>query len=243
MSGKIGYDGAGDTTITLMGAMYFDGKFTASSSFTATHIKVYIGDTNNHYLSCAIYDVGSPQKLIQSSNFITPVANSWNIVDLAGASIVNGTEYWLCFTGTGGFDALSMKVKYLAGAGAGDGDDFLWPLGWVDHYINNPNTHEYCIMAYGDGLNPAANFTGTPVTFTYPAKVAFTDTSTNSPTSWDWDFGDGSFHSTDQNPTHIYLHTGSFAVVLIATNSYGPGTKTALAFITSSASLILGNNY
>lgn len=47
--------------------------------------------------------------------------------------------------------------------------------------------------------------------FTYAVEgdqVRFTDTSGEQPTSWDWDFGDGSPHSTLQNPTHRYPKSG-----------------------------------
>ena len=37
---------------------------------------------------------------------------------------------------------------------------------------------------------PVANFVGTPTTGTNPLTVQFTDTSTGSPTSWNWNFGD-----------------------------------------------------
>jgi len=54
--------------------------------------------------------------------------------------------------------------------------------------------------------------------------VQFTDTSTGSPTSWSWSFGDG--HSaTQQNPTHSYISAGNYLVTLTATNQYGSNTS------------------
>ncbi len=53
--------------------------------------------------------------------------------------------------------------------------------------------------------------------------VDFTDNSTNSPTSWLWDFGDGNT-STMQNPQHTYASFGTFNVCLTATNSAGSNT-------------------
>ena len=44
--------------------------------------------------------------------------------------------------------------------------------------------------------------------------VQFTDTSTGGPTSWSWDFGDGTT-STAQNPSHPY-GPGTFTVKLTA---------------------------
>lgn len=48
----------------------------------------------------------------------------------------------------------------------------------------------------------------------------FTDQSTGSPTSWNWDFGDGS-SSTQQNPSHTYSTPGAYNVTLTASNANG----------------------
>ena len=40
-------------------------------------------------------------------------------------------------------------------------------------------------------------------------------------TAWDWDFGDGSPHSSAQNPSHTYTSVGTFTPVLAATNNQG----------------------
>ena len=51
----------------------------------------------------------------------------------------------------------------------------------------------------------------------------FIDQSTNEPSSWMWDFGDGNT-STEQNPVHIYTAQGTFNVCLTAANSTGSNT-------------------
>ena len=53
-------------------------------------------------------------------------------------------------------------------------------------------------------INPApvASFATSATTGVAPLSVQFTDTSTNSPMSWSWTFGDSS-DSSQQNPTHI----------------------------------------
>jgi PKD repeat protein len=50
-----------------------------------------------------------------------------------------------------------------------------------------------------------------------PLAVTFIDLSAGGPTSWLWDFGDGS-KDTVQNPTHTYDDTGYFDVKLVVTN-------------------------
>ncbi len=59
----------------------------------------------------------------------------------------------------------------------------------------------------------AANFTASPISGCSPLKVQFKDGSIGKPTSWLWDFGDGTT-STEQNPIHIYEEGGRYTVSL-----------------------------
>ncbi len=60
-----------------------------------------------------------------------------------------------------------------------------------------------------------------------PLTVQFNDLSTGNPTTWNWDFGDGT-NSTTKNPTHTYLATGTYTVTLRAGSgtAWGSATKT-----------------
>jgi PKD repeat protein len=81
------------------------------------------------------------------------------------------------------------------------------------------------------GTTPAAPtgaFTASTTSGTAPLPVQFTDTSTGSPTSWAWTFGDGGT-STAQNPSHTFAAAGTYTVTLRATNATGtsaPVTRT-----------------
>ena len=77
---------------------------------------------------------------------------------------------------------------------------------------------------------PVANFTGTPRTGAIPLAVTFTDISTNNPTSWLWNFGDGNT-STAQNPTNTYVAAGNYSVQLTATNAGGSNTSLQNGYI------------
>lgn len=58
-------------------------------------------------------------------------------------------------------------------------------------------------------------------TYTLPSSnvVHLTDTSTGGATTWDWDFGDGTAHSTVQNPPdHTYASGGTYTVHLTVTD-------------------------
>lgn len=83
-------------------------------------------------------------------------------------------------------------------------------------------------------IPPVAAFSGTPTTGTAPMSVTFTDQSTNSPTSWLWNFGDGNTTgNTLKNPTHLYTSPGSYTVTLTVTNAAGSGSSTQLGYITA----------
>ncbi|MFA5237374.1 MAG: PKD domain-containing protein [Methanoregula sp.] len=79
---------------------------------------------------------------------------------------------------------------------------------------------------------PVANFTGTPLAGTAPLTVRFTDQSSNSPTSWSWNFGDGdTTNASIQNPVHGYAHSGNYTVSLTVTNGVGNNTLTKTNYI------------
>jgi len=77
------------------------------------------------------------------------------------------------------------------------------------------------------GIGPMADFV--PVIIPYqknsvPLQVQFVDQSSNVPTSWEWDFGDGQT-SGAQNPKHTYVSEGVYTVTLMVRNNFGEDTK------------------
>lgn len=63
-----------------------------------------------------------------------------------------------------------------------------------------------------------------------PLTVQFTDESTFA-VSWEWNFGDESALSTEQNPEHIYDNVGAYDVTLIVTNEIGSSTVVKTEYI------------
>ncbi len=94
---------------------------------------------------------------------------------------------------------------------------------------SNINTQVAYITA---AFAPVSNFTSNVTSGAVPLSVNFTDQSTNTPTSWLWNFGDGNT-STDQNPTHTYVAAGNYNVSLNATNVGGTNLVTQTAYITT----------
>ena len=78
---------------------------------------------------------------------------------------------------------------------------------------------------------PVANFTANVTAGETPLAVQFTDTSTGSPTSWAWDFGDNTT-SAEQNPVHTYSTAGTYSVNLTVTNAAGSDTEIKTDYIT-----------
>jgi PKD repeat protein len=124
---------------------------------------------------------------------------------------------------------------------------WLWDFGDPDSGVNNTSTLQnptHTFTGYDDYLVTlnATNFNGSSDPFefdiiTAPPPTAFfsygtlgtegtfTDTSTGSPTSWAWDFGDPASGldntSTLQNPVHTFTGFNTFNVTLVASNGNG----------------------
>ena len=78
---------------------------------------------------------------------------------------------------------------------------------------------------------PVASFSASTTSGCSPIVSNFTDLSTNTPTSWYWDLGNGST-STLQNPSTTYINPGTYTVTLIATNANGSDTQITTNYIT-----------
>ncbi|HII98087.1 MAG TPA: PKD domain-containing protein [Methanoregula sp.] len=57
-----------------------------------------------------------------------------------------------------------------------------------------------------------------------PLTVSFGDRSSGYPTSWLWNFGDGTGTSTERNPVHTYTDYGIYNITLTVSNDYGTDT-------------------
>jgi PKD repeat protein len=78
---------------------------------------------------------------------------------------------------------------------------------------------------------PLANFTANKTSGCSPLTVVFSDLSTGSPTSYEWDFGNSN-SSIIKNPSATYVNPGTYTVKLKVTNAAGNHTVTKTAFIT-----------
>ena len=77
-----------------------------------------------------------------------------------------------------------------------------------------------------------AGFSGSPTTGTAPLTVTFTEASTGSPTSWLWDFGDGSSSKLEDPPQHKYSVPGTYTVSLTVSGPGGTNVRKLTDYIT-----------
>ncbi len=87
---------------------------------------------------------------------------------------------------------------------------------------------KYNYITVNDALN--ADFTSTVTSGLAPLQVQFTDQSSGSPTSWLWNFGDGTTSNT-QNPNHLYSAAGIYNVSLTVSDQSGSDTMTKSGYV------------
>jgi PKD repeat protein len=191
------------------------------------------------------------------SNYGTNTANAAGAVDVIGPTILPTAD----IAGSGGyrtgdyepfFNGTSCATPYVAGVCALiKSANPTWTnaqirtqlvntaidivsvesvTGW-DRYSGYGMVDAAAAVGGGGPVVPVAAFMGSPTSGTVSLTVTFTDQSTGSPTSWSWTFGDGGT-STLQNPIYTYNATGTYTVVLTATNAAGSDSETKTNYIT-----------
>jgi PKD repeat protein len=159
-----------------------------------------------------------------------------------------------------------MIVGSMESADYGGITTWLWDFGDGEtsternpaHTYNNPGTYTVTLKVIGPGgwdtitkqnyivltlpSVPVANFIGKPRIGDGPLMVQFTDNSSGHIESRLWNFGDGT-NSTEQNPTHTYMHrnVGNFTVSLTVTGIGGTDTETKTNYIQLNAPPIYVN--
>ncbi|HVN75460.1 MAG TPA: PKD domain-containing protein [Thermoanaerobaculaceae bacterium] len=100
------------------------------------------------------------------------------------------------------------------------------------------STNAITTMVCGAASTLAATATASATSGTAPLPVNFTGSASGgtSPYTFDWDFGDGSAHSGQQNPAHTYASAGTYSVVLKVTDAAAAtATDSHLVITVSSA--------
>jgi PKD repeat protein len=215
------------------------------SSYKQQAQTVKAAGTEIEQISVALIKVGTPTQNVQlyvrstiggtnlGSATITPAMvtstdyqnPSWATVPISVTGLTTGNTYYVVlYTPT-----TLLQDYYKTPANVNN----PYPDG--AHYRGNTGAenspYDLLVKVWFKDFNPpVAGFTATPTSGSAPLSVQFTDTSTNSPTSRTWGFGDGT-NSTSQNPTHSYA-PGTYTVTLTATNGVGSDDETKAAYIT-----------
>lgn len=136
---------------------------------------------------------------------ISSTQNGWSgsSKSTAGSCVGGGASgSWItakhCMKNLGGQTNVKFRFTFGAGTSCNNYDGFAFDLVKVTQ-----------APRFNSNFNPLCQ---TPGTF------KFSDASTNCPTSWKWNFGDG-ISSTSQNPFHTFSNPGLYTVQLIASNS------------------------
>ncbi len=94
------------------------------------------------------------------------------------------------------------------------------------------------LVPFANFTSPAAGIAGIPVAFT------FTGTLGDVPNTFQWDFGDGTGNSTDQNPGHVFGSPGTYSVTLTVMDTDGDAsTKFVQDHLTIAADLLPVANF
>ncbi len=177
--------------------------YSSAGSYTVTQTVSNTNDTNSKYATISVLE----RPIIPVADFST--------------------------SATSGYAPLSVQFTDISQFAASRSWDFNSD-GITDSSILNPiylytvpGTYTASLMvSNADGTNskttaitvlkpapPVASFSSNVTSGYTRSSVAFTDTSTRSPTSWYWNFGDGTY-SVQQNPVHAYNKAGKYTVTL-----------------------------
>ena len=78
---------------------------------------------------------------------------------------------------------------------------------------------------------PVVDFTANDTTPAVSQAVSFTDTSSGTPTAWEWSFGDGGTSTNGPQVSHAYNTAGTYSVTLTVTTASGQATVTKTNYI------------
>ncbi len=190
-----------------------------------------------------------------NSNGYTDYTCEWNTNLTAGIAYdltIEGYEFdvetvrlWIDFNNNGNFESDELLFEQVSENSPHTGQivipgdaTFGVPLrmrvaceAWYNNvpdacgFLGTGEFEDYTVFLESNMIPPGANFTNETID-ECQGVVQFSDISTNFPTSWSWDFGDGSVISDLQNPLHTFASAGIYDVVLTATNDFGSDTYT-----------------
>ena len=204
------------------------GTFSYKAVFTPTDAALFTPSTS---LVVAYLVTAAPPVVVTTTTAldVTPVspvvepASLTLTATVTGAGAAGLVEFFNGTISLGTPSAITggVATKALVGIGAGD-YSYKAVFTPTDAAAFTPSTSLVVafVVTPAPVAVPVASFTASATSGDFPLPVTFTDTSTNAPTSWAWDLGDGTT-SIVQNPSVTYTAAGTYTVTLVASNVTG----------------------
>lgn len=198
---------------------------------TPTSTEIGIGLPNRYMSSIAIENGNENHLLITYSNYgvnsvweTTDAGSTWTGIE---GNLPDMPVRWAIFDPVNPNRALLATELGVWTTESLNGASTTWSPSNVglanvrtDMLRYRPSDKLLVVATHGRGLYQTDFFTNTKAKFTstkhvtYTGKeISFRDFSYKA-NSWDWDFGDGKTHSSDQNPVHVYDTPGIYSVIL-----------------------------
>jgi len=251
-----------DGSILLMGGGWNDTWRSTDNGTTWTLMNSSAGwSARSDHSSVAMPD-GSIVLMGGSSDAMNGKNDTWRSMDNSATwTEVNASSGWSARFGHSSVTMPDGSIVLTGGFDGGDTND-VWgfmPAGSSaqnpSHTYTTPGIYQVALQAYNNGgynstrktgyitvtgLAPVASFTTNVTSGTAPLPVQFNDTSTNTPTAWNWSFknvtGNNTqvWWSTVRNATQTF-GVGNFSIALNASNSAGYNISTQVTFINVTA--------
>jgi PKD repeat protein len=199
---------------------------------TGTYAFALASSSSNTAYYSSRQGANPPQLVVQSNPATVPVSDfaatptqgtaplAVRFTDLSSG----GPTSWLWTFGDGATSTLRDPSHTYASAGVYD------VTLRASNALGSHTTTRSGFVQVAAPVTPVANFSATPLAGFAPLQVAFTDLSTNVPTSWLWSFGDGTT-STLQHPSKTYTAPGLYSVTLQASNAAGSNTRVRFGYV------------
>ncbi len=250
----------GSQTITILYDWYGSG---GHSAYTYQWVNLSdIGENTWHYLELAAKAPAGATSVYMSIAMGNAVSGDTYWYDDGGLREVANTAPVANFTAAPVTGTAPLQVQFTDQS-TGNPTSYSWDFnndGTVDstsknplYTYNTPGTYTVKLTVTNSVGNNSltktgyitvnvaptvANFTATPTSGTAPLTVQFTDKSTGSGLTYQWDFNnDGAVDSTAQNPSYTYSNTGTYTVKLTVTSAAGSDEEIKTNYITVASTM------
>jgi Zn-dependent metalloprotease len=226
----IGYGGAcGTDSITKTSFISINPGNTAIVSMPTSGV----GMTQNCCLG-KLYDSGGTNDYSNNTSStitISPLGSMNIVLNFVSFNMESGYDYLYIYDGP---NTSSPLIGQYDGTSLPNGGTITSTGG----SLTFRQTSDLGVTASGYEINWQCNYATTAPTPNFSANITetctglvqFTDLSTNGPTEWLWDFGDGTIDSV-QNPLHAFTTNGTYTVILTAGNNFGSNSITKTNYV------------